>query len=292
LHAGDVLATTNGSADLMLAPGALLRLGENTAVQIVATDANRAEARVESGRANVAVNLVRSHTLLLVDMPNGQTQILKRGLYTFDVPTETMRVYSGEADAFPGANTDTDVKPVKVKEDHEVAMAAGSLHSAKFDPQQGQQDLLPWTGPQETHAALADGALSYNSGAGYGGYAPAAYGYGPAGYGYAPVGWGFGYPYPYLAYGWPYGFYGYPYGWAGYPWVGVGFGYWGGYGGGWYGGRRVIGGAGLREYYHGGYTGGATHSFAGGGFHGGSVGGFHGGGSFGGGGFHAGGGRR
>jgi hypothetical protein len=288
LHAGEVLATTNGTADVMLAPGALLRLGQNTAVQLVADDANRAEARIENGHANVAVNLIRPNSLLLVDMPQGQTQLLKRGLYSFDVPSETVRVYNGEADAFPGANTNTDVKPVTVKDDHEVVLSSAKLHPTKFDRTDEQADLLPWTGSQETHAAIAEGAVSYNPG-----YYPAAYGYPP--YAYA---WGFGYPYPYLAYGWPYGFYGYPYSWYGYPWfgVGLGFGYWGGGWGPWYGGRTVIGGQGLRSIYGypGAYRGGVTapRGFAGSGFRAGEPGGgFHGGG-FAAGGFHGGGGHR
>jgi 5'-3' exoribonuclease 2 len=257
LHAGDVLATSNGTADVMLAPGALLRLGHNTSVAIVTSDSNRAEARLESGHANVAVNTVSKDTLLLVDMPQGQTQMLKRGLYTFDVPTETMRVYNGEADAFAGANTNTSVKPVKVKSDHQVIYSFPTVHATGFDQADAQQDLLPWTGPQETHAALVSGAVS-NSGTGFA----------PVAYGYAPYGYGFGYPYPYLAYGWPYGFYDYPFGWGGYPWVGVGFGW-----GGWYGPRVIGGYRGVYGYrggygFRGGYVG-AAHGFAGGGFHGG-----------------------
>ncbi len=177
LHSGDVLATTNGTADVMLAPGALLRLGQNTAVEIVTDDGNRAEARLQSGHANVAVNAVAKDKLLLVDMPQGQTQLLKRGLYSFDVPSETMRVYNGEADAFAGANTDTGVKPVKVKGNHEVIYSFATVHSTGFDDQENAQaDLLPWTGPQETRAALVSGAVSNHGGE-----------FAPVGYGFAPV---------------------------------------------------------------------------------------------------------
>lgn len=306
LRAGDVVATTSGTADLMLSPGTLLRLGDNTSVQLVATGSGRAEARITSGHANVAVNVVRPDTLLLVDMPQGQTQLLERGLYSFNVPSATVRVYSGKADAFPGTDTSTDVKPTKIKDNHEVSLSSASLHATRFDStSDAQQDLLPWTGPQETRAAIANGAVyngngtgtasygdgGYYGGAGYygdGGYAPAAYG--PYAYGF-----GFGYPYPYMAYGWPYGFSGYPYGWYGYPWAGIGFGYYGGYGyygggyyGGYYGGRRVIGGAGFRSGFPnapgqptGGFRGGTGYhagGFAGGGFHGGGGGASRGGG--------------
>lgn len=284
LHAGDTLSTTTGTADVMLAPGSLLRLGRDTSVQLVADNPHRSEARIQNGHANVAVNAVPDGKLLLVDMPQGQTQLLKRGLYSFDVPSETVRVYDGEAYAFPGANTDTNVKHVKVKDDHEVVLNSARLHATSFNTNaDDRQDLLPWTGPQETQAALADGALNYNynsdsygSGYGYGsGYAG---GYYPAAYGY---GWGFGYPYPYVGYGWPYGFYDYPWGWYGYPWFGVGLGWWGP---GWYGGGIVGHPIPIHPGYagglRGGYAGGFRGGFAGGGFHGGGFagGGFHGGG--------------
>ena len=274
LHAGDTLATTDGSADVMLAPGSLLRLGQGTEVSLVASNGNRAEVRVEGGRANVAVNMIRPGGLLLVDMPGGQTQILERGLYTFDSSTATVRVFNGKADVFPGQNTDTRVKPVKVKDQHEVVLSDGRLKPTTFDRMASEDDLLPWTGPQEARAdgdygVPANGAVS----GGQGGYSTVAYGPGPYafgdGYGYGYPGYGYG-----LGWGFPYGFYGYPYGFYGYPGIaffggayGIGHGYGHPYGYG-YGVRGGFVGAG-RGYGGGGFHGGG---FAGGGFHGGGGG--------------------
>jgi len=286
LHPGETLATANGSADILLAPGALLRIGEDSTVRMVAGDANRTEVQLEQGRANVSVNLVRDHDLLLVDLQNGQTQMLSRGLYTFNTATNTVRVFNGEADVFPGSDTSTNVKPVKLKEGHELILGGDRAKPASFDREMADDDLLPWTGPKESQAALASDA-TVRSGAGYGGASYAEY---------YPGAYGFYGDYPYYAGAYPYGW-GYPYGpygFWGYPFFGVGFGF---YGGGYYGRypvrRPFYGGYGYRGGYgvRGGYAGG--RAFAGGGFHGGSFGGggFHGGG-FGGGGFHGGGGRR
>lgn len=259
LHAGETLATTSGSADVMLAPGSLLRLGQGTEAQIVAEDGQRAEVRLNSGHANVAVNTVRPHRLLLVDLPNGQTQIVERGLYTFDVPSQTVRVFNGEANEFRGADMNANVKPVRVKEGHEVVLTDPSMKPMKFDRDDSQDGLLPWTGAQETQAAIADGAVT--TGAGYASTAFA--GYGPGAYGFAD-GYGPGWGYPYGLYGYPFGFYGYPFG------FGLGLGYPGGF----YGVRRPIGHYPIGHGYgglRGGYTGGVRGGFAGGG-------GFHGGG--------------
>lgn len=286
LHAGDALATTQGSADVMLAPGALLRIGSGARVEFVADSPARAEIRLQSGRANVSVNHVPADTLLLVDMPNGQTQLLKSGLYTFDTGSDTVRVYHGEADAFAGEGANGSEKPVKVKHGHELVLNEG-FKPEKFDEDENL-DLLPWTGPQETEAAMADGAVSDH------GFASVGYGYGGFGDSFAYGG------YPYGGYfggiDYPYG-YGYPYGFYGYPFFGFGVGY---FGGGFYGGRvgygyGYHGGYGYHHGYggvHGGYPGGYHGSgihvggYSGGEFHGG--GGFHGNG-FSGGGFHGGG---
>ncbi len=279
LRAGETLATANGSADILLAPGALLRIGEDSTVRMVATDANRTEVRVEQGRANVSVNVVRHDHLLLVDTQNGQTQLLSRGLYTFNTATNTMRVFNGEAYVFPGSDTSSAVKPVTVKESHEIILGGDRAKPEKFDREMADGDLLPWVGPTETRAALADSSLQrtgvvYGDGGGYGeaSYYPGAYGF----YGGDPY-YGIGSPY-----GWgPYGFYGYPF-------FGVGFGFWGGgfYRGGVYGGYPPIKGPGRFGAAQGGYAGrtvargGVSSGFAaghssGGGFHGGGGGGGH-----------------
>ncbi len=275
LHDGETLATANGSADILLAPGALLRIGGDTTVNMVAQDPGRTEVRLEQGRANISVNMVRNHNLLLLDMPNGQTQILSRGLYTFNTADNTMRVFNGEADVFRGSDTSSDVKPVTVKESHEIILGGNRAKPESFDREDADADLLPWTGPRESRAALADSSLPRTTYASYGdggGYYPGAYGFSGD---YA----GYGYPYGYGAWG-PYGFYGYPF-------FGVGFGFWGG---GFYGGGYPIGRIGHGGYAGGGYGRGLAssgHAFAGG-FGGGGFGGR----GFGGGGFHGGGGGR
>ncbi len=281
LQVGQTLATANGSADLLLASGALLRVGANSTVRMVAADAGRTEVQLEQGRANVSVNVVRAHDLLLVDMPEGQTQVLSPGLYTFNTATHTVRVFNGEAYAFPGTDMATDVKPITVKESHEIMLGGDRAKPARFDRDMADDDLLPWTGPKETRAVLADDGARHDGGGGWAGensegsaaYAPGAssfsggYGYGDPYFGYSPYAWG------------PYGFYGYPF-------FGVGFGFWGGgfYRGGVYRGIPPLRGAGgLGGVPRGGVAGASAVGRP-------AVGGFAGGHSLGSGGFHGGGG--
>jgi hypothetical protein len=192
-------------------PGVVVRADQSSAVKTVSSGVKVTELRLDHGRANISVRHPENGTQILVDLPGGQTALLKDGFYTFNADTNTVRVLKGEAKAFPGQNA----KPVKVKEYHQVVFAGPNPRSIEVDPAQARADLLP-----------ADRAREPRYGNGF-------YGEGPYGdgYGYPPYG------YPYYAYGYPYGFYGYPYGY-GYPFgFGIGFGFRGGFGGG-FGGFR------------------------------------------------------
>jgi len=179
-------------------PGVIVRTDPSSSVQTVSATADVTELRITGGRANVSVRHPENNTQLLVDLPGGQTALLKDGLYTFNASTNTVRVLKGEARVFPG----TKDAEVKVKEDHQFTFGA-SARATEVSFSQARADLLP------------------------GAVAPGNYGDGPR-YPYA-----YEYPYPYGYYGYPYGGWGYPYGGYGYPFgFGIGFGYFGGFRGG------------------------------------------------------------
>ena len=193
--------------------GVWLETEAATSYKIVSADPAKTEIRVERGRANIEVHHPADNSEILIDLPGGQTTLLKDGLYTFNAETNTVRVLHGEAEVYPGTANST-AKPIKVKEEHELSFAAtNGLKAREVDPRQMMADVLP--------TAARPGAEGYGGG----------YGYGPYGDGYP-----YWRPYPYAfygyypAYGWgdPY-FWGYPYG------FGLGFGYYGGFGG--FGGR-------------------------------------------------------
>jgi len=216
-HAAEPAAITSSQP----APGVLLRTDNPGAVQTVAADAKHTELRVEHGRATISVHDPAADMLILVDLPGGQTQLLKNGLYIFNADTNTVHVFRGEADAFPGSGTSVAAEPIKVKEDHQIVFAGDKSHATYSDPYYARKDYLP-PGPPP------------NGNPEPGAYPP------PPAYGYAPYGDGY-YGYPYNAYGYPYWGWGYPYvglgwGWGGGFYRGYGGGFRGGFGGGFRGG--------------------------------------------------------
>ncbi len=223
---GQEVSPTTGEAQATPIQGVILRVGPQSEVQEVSSTPEKLELRVERGIANINVHKPAKDTLILVDLPGGQTQILKDGLYTFNAETNTARVLKGEALAFPAA--DPDAKPMKVKEDHKIVYTGTNERPHEFVPYEAATDLLP--------------GREYGHGSGYSGGAEPGFGYGPYGDGFYPY-YAYGYPW---GWGYPYGFY--PYGYGFYPYgFGLGFTYFGGFHGG-HGG-----------FHGGGYHGGGFH---------------------------------
>jgi hypothetical protein len=209
-------------------PGVWLRSESTGLVTTVSATAQRTEIRLERGRLNVTVHQPAQHSEILVDLPGGggsgavraglqQVSLLKDGLYTFNAETGTVRVLHGEA-AFVGAAAGAgEMKPIKIKEDHELSLVGegggkpGQLKAVEAYPYELAGDLLP---------PANDGEPGGYAGNGYfeGGYA-GLYGDYPAypAYPWEAGLWGF-YPgyYP--------GYYGYPFGY------GIGIGYYRGFG--------------------------------------------------------------
>src|SRR5580698_8546940 len=53
LQAGQVIATANGKAELLLTPGIFLRLGNDTTVQMISPDITHTEVQLQQGRVSV-----------------------------------------------------------------------------------------------------------------------------------------------------------------------------------------------------------------------------------------------
>lgn len=260
LQPDQMLATANGKAELLLTPGIFVRLGDNSTVQMVSPDLTHTEIRLNQGRANVEVDQIYSQNTILIDLKNGQTQLLKNGLYAFDANNSTVRVFNGQASVYPGANLQTNVKPVELKGDHQLVLNGEPLKPQRFNKDEATNDpLYRWSSLRSDYLGEANLNLAEEY-AGYPGFYPGWY-------------WA-GYPFGYT---WLPG--------AGLFWSPFGYGFYSPYY--LYGGGFIYGRYGHGVYpYHGGYAvargvgGGGFHgaSVGGGGFHGGEGGGFHGGG--------------
>ena len=263
LGSGQYLSTANGKAEILLTPGIFLRLGGNSTVQMVSPDLTKTEVKIEQGRVNVEVDQLYKQNVILIDMKNGQTQLLKNGLYAFDAGNSTVSVFDGKAAVYPGANFQADIKPIDIKGGHQLALTGDLVRPQSFNKNQAesQDDLYRWSSLRSEYLGEANIDLAEEY-AGASGFYPGWYwAGGPYGYTWLPgdgLFWnpyGYGFYSPYYLYGG--GFIYGRYGRGGYPYRG-GFGY---------RGSPAVGNV-RGEGFHGGGEG----------FHGGGGGGFHGGG--------------
>jgi FecR protein len=259
LQAGQALSTANGKAEILLTPGVFLRLGSDSTVEMISPNLTSTEVKLERGLADVEVDQLYKQNTILVDLNNGQTKLLKNGLYVFDADDSIVRVFDGKADV-TGQNLHDNAKPIEVKGDRQLALTGEPSNPQRFDKNKSQDDLYNWSSLRSEYLGEANVNLASEY-AGAPGFYPGWYwAGGPFGYTWlpgdglfwSPFGYGFYSPYYIYGGGFLYGRYG----------RGV-------YGGGFaYRGGRPVGSGNVR---------GSSAAFSGGG-------GFHGGGMVGGGG--------
>jgi hypothetical protein len=273
LQEGQVVATGNGKAEILLTPGVFLRLSDNSAVKMISPNLAKTEVALVKGRADVEADQLYKQNDLRVKIGDGETRLLKTGLYAFNFENRTVQVFDGEAAVL---SADGRQKRIVVKKGHELAMNGDGEKPKHFDKQASEDALYNWSSLRSEYLGEASVQLA-SAYEGAPDFAPGwlwdggLYGYtwlpGDGAF-FDPFGYGFYSPYYLFDGGYVYGY-------------GRGFG---------------------RRGYHDGYRYGQAgshgqtsfHGERGEAFHGGNVAAFQGGGGFhgggGGGGFHSGGG--
>lgn len=274
VETGQTLATQNGKVEMLLSPGTILRLNDNSSVRMDSNSLGDVRVSLMNGRAMVESDQLLKDERMVVNLGPSSVLLKKNGLYDFDASTGHVRVFDGVAEVTMNSKT------YAVHGGHEFDLNASHLKARGFDKKKDEDAFYRWSSLRSSYLAEAnaDAARGFANGS----YGAAFYG----GYPYNP-GW-FWDPY-FDAYTWlP---------WDGYFFSPFGFGFYSpgfafaapfyGYGG--FGGYRHFGPGYRAPVVTGGVRGGGfANGFGqvrGGGFRGGvpAGGGFHGGGFAGGG---------
>ncbi len=83
LNANDVLSTDIGKAEVLLAPGVFLRLGDNTAVRMVSPSLTDTQIELKSGEAMIEADDIVKDSRVTVLNGGGTAVIERNGLYRF-----------------------------------------------------------------------------------------------------------------------------------------------------------------------------------------------------------------
>src|SRR5947209_7056172 len=94
---GQVLETDQGKAEMLLTPGVMLRLGDNSRVRVVSPSLTNTEVELMNGEAMVEASRLEKENHLSV-LDNGvKTELEKNGLYKFNADQPLLAVYDGKA---------------------------------------------------------------------------------------------------------------------------------------------------------------------------------------------------
>ena len=196
MQPGQSLTTDDGRTEVLLTPGAFLRVDAHSTVTLISGGLTNTEVEVNRGRASVEVTEIRDGNNLRVLEDGVTTQLVKSGFYSFNAEDGSIRVYKGKAIVQDGD------RPVEVKGGRVVTLNGGAqLKAQKFDKNQYQDDFYQWSKLRSEYLAEANvsaAQIYVNGGAGW--YGPGWY-WNPwfgsytfipgSGLLYSPFGWGF-----------------------------------------------------------------------------------------------------
>lgn len=260
LGPNQAIETGQGFAEVLLTPGAFLRVGHDSEVRVITAGLADTKLAVVHGSAMLEAAQLIKGTNLSVQMDGATARIEKKGLYDFDASQRAVKVLDGKAQVSENDRNTT------LKKGNQVLLASEQpLKKHDFSVKAAENDpLYVWSKARSQDEAAANFNAA-NTIAAYGGW------YGPGWYWdpywnfyaflpgsgllYSPFGWGF-YS-PGFVYSAPY------YGYVGRGFVGHGH---------WHHSGALARGFHGGGFHSGAFHGGMSGMHAAGGFHGG----FHG----------------
>jgi hypothetical protein len=143
------LKTALGRAEILLAPGAILRVGEDTTIRMI--ESAVADTRVElvAGSALIEIMELPKENRIRLHLAGSESLLKRTGLYRFDAEPAQLRVFDGVAEVSRGAS-----KPLVVKRGKLVTLE-DSLVATKFDTRKGDP-LNRWAARRSGYLAVAN----------------------------------------------------------------------------------------------------------------------------------------
>ncbi len=182
VHFSDVrenalVRTGDGRAEVLLTPGVVLRLGENSSLRMISNRLIDTRLELLSGSAVVEADQIAKETSVTLVCKQAVVTLPKAGLYRLDAEPALLKVFKGEA-TVEGVGDER-----QVAGGHMMTLEGQSASIEKFDTE-NTDALDRWSHRRGSYLAMANTSAAnslLNSSAGYGGYGLG--GYGMAGWG-------------------------------------------------------------------------------------------------------------
>ena len=151
LRPGQSFTTGKGKAEILLTPGVLLRVGNDSSVKI-SLGISGIEVGVDKGHAMIEVANIDRNTNVFVIEGGATTRLVGPGLYDFNLNQDKLRVFDGKAVVEDGGS------PVKVGSGHAITIASYNRlqlqHFSKKSYEVG--DLYRWSSLRSAYLAEAN----------------------------------------------------------------------------------------------------------------------------------------
>ncbi|MCC6588447.1 MAG: FecR domain-containing protein [Bryobacterales bacterium] len=144
-----VLRTEAGRAEILLSPGAVLRLGEDSAVKMISNRLIDTRLVLESGSAVVEISDLQKENSITVTVAESTVQFKRTGTYELSANPATVKVFDGQADVI-AANDKT-----QTLKRGQIGTLGETVEVAKFDPEKGDS-LTRWSVRRSGYLAMAN----------------------------------------------------------------------------------------------------------------------------------------
>jgi hypothetical protein len=101
---GAELRTSEGRAEVLLTPGVFLRMGDRSAIRLVANDLADTQVELETGSVIVDSGEPNLNTSVTLIYKNWKVHFLRKGAYRIDTDPPRLRVREGQAEVFSGGS--------------------------------------------------------------------------------------------------------------------------------------------------------------------------------------------
>ena len=149
LETNESISTGNGAAEILLAPGVIVRIASDSSLTLVSSDPSDTEIRLKSGRAITEVAKIGKDNRLVIDEDGTPIRILKAGLYDFDADVRQFRVFDGQAVA------QVEGRPFNVTGGHEITLNVPA-DVQKFKEAAHNDKFYQWSSMRSEYLAKAN----------------------------------------------------------------------------------------------------------------------------------------
>ena len=146
------LRTEDGRAEVLLTPGVVLRLGENSSLKLITNRLIDTRLELLTGAAVVEADNVEKDTSVTVVCKSGTVSLSKLGIYRFDAEPARLRVFKGLADVKLGSET---VEAILVPGGKQIGLAGDTATAEKFNIED-TDSLDRWSGHRGMVLAMAN----------------------------------------------------------------------------------------------------------------------------------------